>query len=285
MKTNTILFLALIFLIAFFHSEAQVSIAEGSYLGRPHFIIETPEARWYYDRAGGGFSRLMDAEGNDWISFKKSEQTNYPASAGDEYRGLPNLVFRSEDGGAGHPGFSQCTSEVIDDHIIRTISNSGKWVWEWAFYPEFAQLNILQTDPSHTYWFLYEGTPGGRFFPNGQYWGNDVDGRRNDTGDYYNDNKLTGNWQWVYIGDERVNRVLFIHQSTVDNHPDMFSYLGNDSTGVNARDGMVVLGIGRKSPAIPLMTQSQSFRIGIYPHKIRHQRDHKRLQNYLMKLP
>jgi hypothetical protein len=69
-----------------------VNITEGEYEGRPQFIVRTESATWYYDRAGGGISRLIDRSGRDWVAFSKSPLSEFPRSAGAGYRGLGNLV-------------------------------------------------------------------------------------------------------------------------------------------------------------------------------------------------
>ncbi|MEO0334631.1 MAG: hypothetical protein AAF223_23655, partial [Bacteroidota bacterium] len=84
---------------------SPIQIDETIYEDRPHFVVQTASATYWYDQAGGGLSRLIDPEGNDWIAFKKDPLSEYPASAAAGFRGLPNFVFQSDDGGAGHPGF------------------------------------------------------------------------------------------------------------------------------------------------------------------------------------
>jgi hypothetical protein len=83
-----------------------VSIVEGDYEGRRQFVIRTPSATWYLDRTGGGFPRLLDRDGRDWISIRKEPLSKFPDSAGAGYRGIPNLVFGkyNPDAGAGAPG-------------------------------------------------------------------------------------------------------------------------------------------------------------------------------------
>ena len=77
-----------------------VSISDINYEGRTHFRIETEDIIWYYDKAGGGFSRMIDRAGNDWISFRMDPWGKYPESSASSFRGLPNLVFGGEDDGA-----------------------------------------------------------------------------------------------------------------------------------------------------------------------------------------
>ena len=78
--------------------QPPVSINEGTFSeGQECFKIETPVATYLYQKEAGGFSNIIDSNGTDWIQFHKSDETAYPRSAESDYRGLPNLVFRSEE--------------------------------------------------------------------------------------------------------------------------------------------------------------------------------------------
>ena len=254
----------------------EVIIEEGySDAGQACFRITTSRATYFYQKEAGGFSSILDREGNDWIGYSPDHNENYPSAAATSYRGLPNLVYRSEDGGAGHPGFTKCTSEQITRNQIRTVTNSGLWQWTWTFHPDHATLTLDRTDYSHPYWFLYEGTIGGRFQPDEQYWGTDQGGPNSSTPDYYTGDPAYGRWKWFYAGDNRVERILFLGQRNPDDLTDTFSYLGNSKEGVHATDGMVVFGFGRMEDAIPLIhEEGQIFIIGFIEKKIKSQKDH-----------
>src|SRR5690606_6555565 len=100
-----------------------VIIGEAEYAGRPHFRIVTTGATWFYDRAGGGFARIVDRDGRDWIAFGKTP-TGGPAAAAGSYRGLPNALLGRDnpDVGAGHPGKDKCVSSREGAELIRTVS-------------------------------------------------------------------------------------------------------------------------------------------------------------------
>lgn len=255
---------------------AQVEISQTTYEGRAHFLISTPAANYYYDKAGGGLSRMIDPEDKDWIAFKKEPWDTYPASAASSYRGLPNLVFRSDDGGAGHPGHDQCISEQVDDRTIRSTSKSGRWQWTWQFFDHYAQLTIQKVDPEHSYWFLYEGTPGGEFAPSKQYYGTDLGGPLYDQLDYYAGQKLFDHFRWAYFGHQDSDRVLYLAQLHPDAFSDTFSYLGNSESGIRADDGMVVFGFGRAEGAQPLLKNPNTFLLGFYEKQIDGRKDHRR---------
>lgn len=274
--SKSLVFIFTLFFLSYLSAcSSPVRIEEGIYEDRPHLVVHTKEATYWYDRAGGGLSRLIDTEGNDWIGFKKDPLGEYPASAAAGFRGLPNFVFRSDDGGAGHPGFNQCTSEILSKNQVRTISKSGKWQWTWTFYDSYATVTMEQVDPDHAYWFLYEGTPGGSYSPNSYYWGTDIEGYQTSTPDYFLEERAIGEWQWAYFGDQSVNRLLFVGMQQPDNHADLLGFLGNTDEGLNSPDGMVVFGFGRQKGATPLMTTTDNtFYVGFLNQIVSSATDH-----------
>ena len=265
--------LLVLFILAGCSPAPQVVITEGhSSEGQQSFKIETPTATYFYQIEAGGFSSIIDANGTDWIQFHKSSEATYPASAAADYRGLPNMVFRSDDGGAGHPGFDKMSSEIVLPNQIRSVSNSGKWQWSWTFYHDFAELEVEKTDPNHAYWFLYEGPVAGKFSPQTHYWGTDQSGPSTKQPDLYKGPEFNGSWHTVYFGDAGYDKVFFVQQMEQDTLMDHYTYLGNSDMGNDSEDGMVVFGFGRAPKATPLMTRLQKFRIGFYPSRISDQK-------------
>ena len=274
-----LLFTGILLISMFFLPGCQkVSIVDGVMdEGQECFEIRLENATMYYQKTAGGFSSIIDKEGKDWVGFRKDTIQEYPLNAASEFRGLPNLVFRSDDNGAGHPGFNQCKSSLISDNQIKTVSNSGKWEWTWTFYPEYAELIIEKVDPDHSYWFLYEGIPGGKYLPHSQYWGTDKGGPNKNIPDYFFNNAVYDNWQWIYFGEESADRVLYIVHKQRDQLTDTFSYLGNTREGVISPDGMVVFGFGRDKDAISLFQDAgQTFVIGFEEVNIASDDDHER---------
>lgn len=251
-----------------------IHITEGTYEDRPHFVIRTPVMTYYYDKAGGGFSRIIDAHGNDWISFKKEPWNQYPASAASAYRGLPNLVFRSDDGGAGHPGFDKCESKVISENEILTTSKSGDWQWRWQFETDHATLQVEKVAKGQSYWFLYEGTPGGKFDVQHQYFGTNQAGPSQEHPDHFNGKPSVEHIQWAYFGHQKSDQVFYLLQTKSDEKPDHLSYLGNTEASLESSDGMTVFGFGRDGNTNALLTQPATFIIGFYPKRIVNQEDH-----------
>lgn len=270
--------------LIFMFSCWEIKIVEDTYEDRAHFKIITKSATYYYDKAGGGFSRIMDVDGNDWVQYKGSADVDYPEGAASGFRGVPNLVFRSEDGGAGHPGFDQCVSELADNNTIFTKSKSGNWQWRWTFYGDHAHMSMEKTDPKHTYWFLYEGPVAGTFKPARQYWGTDIEGPRFESPSLNKGEHVAGTWQWAYFGDTTVNRIFFTAQQNPDSLSDYFAYMGSTDEANDAHEGMVVFGFGRAKGAKPLMTGTNSFIIGFLEKKIKSEDDHQLVNEQLKKM-
>ena len=215
--------------------------------------MRTEAATFFFDRAGGGFSRLIDRDGRDWIAFSKEPLRRFPDSAAAGYRGMPNAVFGSgnPDAGAGHPGFDQCKS-TAKGNVIRTASKSGKWGWTWTFTETTATMTMEKADPNHAWWFLYEGPVAGSFDPKTKFWGTSNGGPRMDIPD--NTNQFFDEFQWVYFGDRETPRVLFIAQHEPDDLDDTVWYLGGSEGGAaTAPDGMMVFGFGRGKGTQPLL--------------------------------
>ena len=259
----------------------EVEITDSTDEAMDAFRVETPAAVYYYQKEAGGFSSILDPEGADWIGYSNSGNPEYPASAASDYRGLPNLVFRGEDDGAGHPGFGACRSFQTGTDTIRTESKSGRWAWEWKFNDSLARMDILRFDPSREYWFLYEGIPGGRYAPSQQYWGTDQGGPRRDTPDYLAGQEVYGNWRWAYFGDSSSEKVFFLVSLRAEPEVSEMGYLGGDRNGLEAEDGMVVFGIGREKGAVPLLEGKNSFVVGFYPERIETPEEHAEIKAYL----
>jgi len=253
----------------------RISIVNDTYENRPHYKIETQTATYYYDKAGGGFSRVIDSDGVDWVQYNGDPHAQAPSGASGGFRGIPNLVFRSEDAGAGHPGFDQCNSEKINERSIRTQTKSGKWQWCWKFYDDHARVTIEKIDSNQAYWFLYEGTVAGKFEPKQQYWGTDLGGPRYDKPSLNHGERILGKWQWAYFGDKGINRIFFVAQEQKDKLTDHFAYMGDTEEGTDASNGMVVFGFGREEGAKPLMTKTDdTFMIGFLNRRITSEEDH-----------
>ena len=266
-----------------FACRSGISIEELSYEDRPHFKVSTKALCYYYDIRGGGFSRILDQEGNDWIGFKMEPWGTYPASAASAYRGLPNLVYQQSDDGAGHPGHDKCTSRFEGNRII-TRSLSGRWEWTWEFHDSHAVLQLIKSDAERSYWFLYEGTPGGSYKPGQTYFGTSEGGPYRAAQDYFKGDILWGSYRWIYAGTSNASATFFMIQEEEDELVDMISFLGNTEAGMDSPDGMTVFGFGRDTDASPLLKGRQRFIIGVYPEGIQDEDAHRKLSEYIDKL-
>ena len=257
-----------------------VKINEIHYEGREHYRIETDRIIWYYDKAGGGFSRMIDRDGSDWISFRKEPWGEYPASAASSFRGVPNLVFGGGDDGAGHPGHDRCRSWSEGNRII-TESINGKWKWVWAFEPDHAILSVQETDTSRNYWFLYEGTPGGKFTPHDYYYGTSAFAPSDEMIDFYKGETIFTDYRWIFAGSSVSESALYMVQTYPDQHTDMYGFLGNTDQGIASGDGMTVFGFGRSENTTPLLSGPQEFVIGLYNGRVATPREYERFNHYV----
>ena len=135
--------------------------------GHEACVIVTPAATYHYDLTGGGFAHLIDVDGRDWISYRDG---GGPAG---EYRGIPNMVFRGAQRGyfhAGHRDARASSTEILEAGpervVLESTSGDSRWQVRWTVDAREAHLQVLRSDADDpTYWFLYEGTPGGSFDP------------------------------------------------------------------------------------------------------------------------
>jgi hypothetical protein len=265
-------------------NDPAILISETVHLNTPHFKVETPSATYYIEKQSGGCSSLLDGEGRDWIGFKLTGTDGPTLSSDSDYRGLPNLVYQDPGNGIGHPGFNTCETVKVSGNELDVRSKDGLWQFRWIFHPSFAEVLIEKTDDSRAYWFLYEGPVAGRFSPDQQFWGNNVDGLRTDTPSIF-ESPESGYWQWVFFGDITIPATLFVVQKEADDASDFFAYMGNNQENRNASDdGMNVFGFGRSLKTDPLLKGPQHFYIGLFPQKVYDGHALKQLTDYLQEL-
>jgi putative heme-binding domain-containing protein len=127
------------------------------------FQIETPTARYVYGKRGAGFASIIDKNGRDWISYRSGGE------ARGEYRGLPKCGQPTKFFHCGYgygqyqtdnPFTSRVTVREAGHARIESETLDGKSACLWDFYPDHATLTLQRIDLL-TFWFLYEGTPGG----------------------------------------------------------------------------------------------------------------------------
>nr|WP_136252901.1 VCBS repeat-containing protein [Ningiella ruwaisensis] len=242
---------------------ATVSVSEVSHLSRPHFRIDTPHATYLLDKKGGGFSSIIDTEANDWVNFKMQPWGDYPAAAAGAFRGIPNAVHAQDESGAGHPGFDQMQTSQIKPHTFLSTSNSGQWQWQYQILPTHVEMHVLSTPENASYWFLYEGTPGGAYEIENYAYGTDSLGHQKDAPDFYQGSIKEGQFSWAYFAHQAAKQSFFVAQVSPDEAPDVMSYLGNTEKGAQSEDGMVVFGFGRDKQGKPRLQGTHRFIFGL----------------------
>lgn len=260
----------------------KIRITETTEQGISCFRVETASATYIYDKEGGGFISMTDKDQADWISFRNVEYP-YPGNAASKFRGIPNLVNNGPDKGTGHPGFDKCTSRFIPPNIIETVSKSGLWKFRWVFHDSYARFTMIRVQDGVNYWFLYEGTPAGKYDPEKMYWGNNTDGRMDNFPDLSGKTGIYSNWNWVYMGQSAYPRILFIKQVEPDDKTDLFSYMGSQSgKAENATDGMVCFGFGRAPSTKPVLNSvNLEFIIGFVDKEVTGHNSHKMIENII----
>ncbi|MGB9606075.1 MAG: hypothetical protein ACP5U2_14385 [Bryobacteraceae bacterium] len=205
----------------------------GTYQGDETFRIVTPRATYYYHVHGSGFASMFDGEGNDWISYRPQ------GGPKGLYRGIPNIAPAGFHPG---PGEGNKPSRILDAGPLRvriySETKDERWAVLWDIYPWHATMTVLREGPE-PYWILYEETPGGEFDLS-DYWV-DSSGRRFEMAPYQGvQNAWHGDLpdpEWVYFGDSKLGRVLFLALHEKDSNIDEFWHLGEG--------GMTVFGFGR----------------------------------------
>jgi len=236
-----------------------VRITEETDEGIDCYKIETGSATYYYDKAGGGFTSLLDKDGVDWITFHPQTGTG---SAG-EYRGIPNTD-------QFHPGLSGAitvTADPLGTSLPKVTLTSQKdgWTAQWEFFPSYAKMTLTNVPAGGTYWFLYEGTPGGAvdgtdrlYLSNGRDYSCNSDHPWNagsaapdDFEDISNTSGTATGMEWAFFAASEVSRSLFLA------HTD--DVIEDDYWQMN--DEMSVFGFGRNDSSAPLMSRTNEMLI------------------------
>jgi len=225
--------------------DPTVQVSEvADYQGQASFKIVTPEATWYYHKAAAGFAGLIDADGNDWITFR-------PTGGSDgAYRGIPNLVHPE---GYFHPGGGDCESRLVesgpDKATIESTAEAGAWAVRWEIHPQFARLTVLAA--AKEFWFLYEGTPGGTLDEQGDFCVRSP-GTRTAAAEKWDE--VLPRPKWAVFGDPTVGRALYVVHHTAGDEIDSYWPM---------QQNMTVFGFGRQGLGKFLTRTPARFTVGL----------------------
>jgi len=196
--------------------------------GQASYRIVAQNATYFYQKEAGGFSSLIDDDGNDWINFH-----SWGGSDGI-YRGIPNLVHPDN---IFHPGHKNCTSSILHAGplkvTIHTVSNNGLWECTWEIYPYYARMTLLKKADKN-YWFLYEGTPGGKLDLTTDF-SVRSNGVRLPVEQSWREQDIPSP-EWVYFEDSVLDRYIYLVHEEDDSLSDDFWQM---------QSNMTVFGFGR----------------------------------------
>ncbi len=231
---------------------AGVSVTDGNDEGQSCFVITTDNAVYYYHKEGAGFSSILDKDENDWIGYRQG------GGASGNFRGIPNMVHKSGPNGRdnyfhpGHSGGSGSTTTLESDDgskaVLKSVSGNGAWEVVWEFYNTHAVMTVNKANGK--YWFLYEGTPGGTFNKDNDYW-MISDGTKKTCANRYDGDIPSP--EWICFGDNTLNRVLVLAHANDDNDPDKFYQMDKS---------MTVFGFGRSGLTKYLTGTGEKLTIG-----------------------
>ncbi|MBD3242557.1 MAG: hypothetical protein GF331_18350 [Chitinivibrionales bacterium] len=263
MRTRTVILLLASAVIA---AQAITVNESFDYESRDCFRIETSSATYLYDKRGGGFTSIIDADGNDWISYHHDGSSN---QAG-EYRGIPNL------GGCCHPGYPEIASgkatmtstiEEQSSSYVKILSVSGNNAWRtsWEFYEDHATLTVLSVPSGTEYYVLYEGTPGGQDGLSADDFYVTSDNRRRPITTCFNNSCSSPNERlqepdWIFFSGKQLKRSLLLIQQDHDDILDCYWIMNSPAPG-----NMTVFGFGRdgRGAATALTKTPNTFHVAL----------------------
>lgn len=231
---------------------ADVTLSETEHGGLSHFKITTPAATYFLEKTGGGLARMLDRDGNDWLSFDPQPSSG----AGGEFRGFPNAVHQ-QAGNYFHPrnqATDECSLKVEHSTpqrvTISAMSSNGLWACRYEFLPGCCVFTMTKMPQGKNYWVLYEGTPGGQFDASDWWMTSAVKSPQPMSQNH--DGDIPGP-EWIAFGDAKLKRTLFLLHPEDDTHPDRFYAM---------QSKMTVFGFGRAGIDKFLDRAPQSFAIG-----------------------
>lgn len=228
--------------------EPLVSVTDvNDHEGQESFKIDTQNATYYYHKFGAGFASLQDKDGADWIGYHPT------GGASGHYRGIPNTGYPDD---YCHPGKTVSNSAIISDGPVKVSiysqSNDKKWIGIWDIFSHYARWTVIEAITP--YWFLYEGTPGGKLDEDTDFCVRQNGNRTTAGQKWVADIKADGQrGEWLYIGDG--DRVLYLIHHIDDDAVDLYRPM---------RNAMTVFGFGRKRINKFMHRLPDQFTIGLY---------------------
>ena len=204
--------------------------------GQASYEVVTTTGTYLYQKLGGGFSSMIDPDGNDWIDYHPT------GGAEGNYRGIPNLTHTE---GYFHPGLLTSVTTLLGTGPLRASFESASadetWRVRWDVFPDKARMRVLAA--AADYWFMYEGAPGGSLETTTDFivrsTGVQTSASTSWAGDIPSE-------EWLFVADPNVGRSLYLVNHTDDAEVDSYWQLTGD---------MTVLGLGRLGRGQPLDPQ------------------------------
>ncbi len=234
--------------------------------GSTTVTIATQEATYYLQKDNGGFSSIIDNDGNNWLSFAPDPSSD----AQGVYRGLPQAV----NNGGFHPGFDFGTTQIVSTGPLKTTlistmtvdvgdgNGPQTYVMKYEIYPTYVTATMMQAPEN--YWFVYEGTPGGPASGNVLNTNDYImqsDGTQTNIATTFNDANGVGNGngqEWLYFEDGTADRYLFMVKDQATSQQDDY---------FDAAGEMTVFGFGRDNTQVQeaahLLSGQNSFTFGL----------------------
>lgn len=118
-----------------------------------------------------------------------------------------------------------------------SVSSNEKMRIRWAIYPEFARLTVIEIRPP--YWFLFEGTPGGKLDLETDYWvrsGDEPGTRLPASEQWTHDLAEDAGGEWAYVEDGALGRVFVLAHHADDEGVDSYWPMNDPRVTVGAGD-------------------------------------------------
>jgi hypothetical protein len=236
-------------------SQKAISVESVQAHGTENWKIQTPGATYLFDKTGGGFTELRDAQGRNWIRYENEPKL--------EWRGIPNIQiyapgnpeYDSRFTGVFHPGYGDVASEIVYHGPLKVSIRSkakehGDWQTDWDIFPNYARCAVSGGNKDG-FAFLYEGVPGGKDWNPATAYTVRSDGVKK---------PFTEPWtqdlspEWVCFGDERYqDHTLFMAYHNDDNIPEK----------TKLHDYLTVFGFAREQvPGIKSIWGPEYFTLG-----------------------